>query len=128
MLPAAPLTGAIANFATFIAASLAGVLIVVALVNDMLVERHLYGHTVVWWGAAVGVALAGSRAFHGEEHAAYDPEAAMMEVVRETHWVPRHWRGRAHRREVQAEFQALFQYQVRAGSQRVQSCDSSTVC
>lgn len=36
----------------------------------------------------------------------------MMEVVKLTHWIPRHWRGRAHTREVQEDFQGLFQYQV----------------
>lgn len=31
------------------------------------------------------------------------------EVVADTHYLPRHWRGRAHTREVQQEFEALFQ-------------------
>lgn len=58
--------------------------------------------------------LAVSRAFISEAGAAFEPELALLEVVAHTHWLPRHWRGRAHTREVQAQFQQLFQFKVRA--------------
>lgn len=35
-----------------------------------------------------------------------------MQVVAHTHHMPRHWRGRAHTREVQASFQQLFQFKA----------------
>lgn len=35
------------------------------------------------------------------------------QCVAHTHHLPRHWRGRAHTAEVQAAFNALFQYKVR---------------
>ena len=34
------------------------------------------------------------------------------QVVAHTHYLPRHWRGRAHTREVQADFEGLFQFKA----------------
>ena len=60
----------------------------------------------------LGVILAISRGFITEPGTAFDPELAMLEVVAHTHYLPRHWRGRAHTREVQQQFMALFQFKV----------------
>ena len=60
----------------------------------------------------LGVVLAVSRGFITEPGTAFDPELAMLEVVAHTHYLPRHWRGRAHTREVQQQFMALFQFKV----------------
>ena len=57
--------------------------------------------------------LAISRAFIAEVGTAFEPELALLEVVAHTHWLPRHWRGRAHTSEVQQQFQQLFQFKVR---------------
>lgn len=65
------------------------------------------------WIATLGIILAISRAFVQESGVAYEPEEALTEVVMHTHYLPRHWRGRAHTREVQEQFQQLFQFKVR---------------
>lgn len=57
--------------------------------------------------------LAISRGFIAEQGVAFEPELALLEVVAHTHWLPRHWRGRGHTREVQEQFQQLFQFKVR---------------
>ena len=57
--------------------------------------------------------LAISRAFITEQDAVFEPELALLEVAAHTHHLPRHWRGRAHTREVQAQFSQLFQFKVR---------------
>ena len=36
----------------------------------------------------------------------------LAQVVAHTHYLPRHWRGRAHTQEVQSSFQALFQFKA----------------
>ena len=64
----------------------------------------------------LGVVLAVSRAFIVEAGVACEPELALLEVVAHTHWLPRHWRGRAHTREVQGQFEQLFQFKARARS------------
>lgn len=60
----------------------------------------------------MGIILALSRAFIQETGVAFDPELALLEVVAHTHYLPRHWRGRAHTREVHDNFQALFPFKV----------------
>ncbi len=60
----------------------------------------------------MGIILALSRAFIQETGVAFDPELALLEVVAHTHYLPRHWRGRAHTREVRDNFQALFPFKV----------------
>jgi autophagy-related protein 9 len=64
----------------------------------------------------LGVVLAVSRAFIVEAGVAREPELALLEVVAHTHWLPRHWRGRAHTREVQGQFEQLFQFKARLRS------------
>ena len=65
------------------------------------------------WAATLGIVLAASRAFIVEPGTAFEPELALLETVAHTHYLPRHWRGRAHTREVQTQFQQLFQFKVR---------------
>ena len=65
------------------------------------------------WAATLGIVLAISRGFIAEQGVAFEPELALLEVVAHTHWLPRHWRGRGHTREVQEQFQQLFQFKVR---------------
>ena len=64
------------------------------------------------WAATLGIVLAISRGFIAEQGLAFEPELALLEVVAHTHWLPRHWRGRGHTREVQEQFQQLFQFKV----------------
>ena len=64
------------------------------------------------WVAALGIVLAISRAFITEPGQAFEPELALLEVSAHTHHLPRHWRGRAHTREVQAHFSQLFQFKA----------------
>ena len=73
---------------------------------------HLHHFSACRWAAVLGVILAISRGFITEPVTAFDPELAMLEVVAHTHYLPRHWRGRAHTREVQQQFMALFQFKV----------------
>ena len=63
----------------------------------------------------MGLVLAASRGLIVEPGTAFEPELAMLETFAHTHYLPRHWRGRAHTREVQTQFQALFQYKVTVG-------------
>uniref|UniRef100_A0A061R0H4 Autophagy-related protein 9 n=2 Tax=Tetraselmis sp. GSL018 TaxID=582737 RepID=A0A061R0H4_9CHLO len=103
-----PIAQQIARFVAFVSGSFAALVIFLASVNDVLMERHFAGHNLVWWGACLGVLLAVSRAVIGEGTPVFDPEDAMAKVVRHTHFMPRHWRGRAHTREVQEQFEGLF--------------------
>ncbi|KAK2076101.1 hypothetical protein QBZ16_001437 [Prototheca wickerhamii] len=107
-----PVVSHVARFVAFVAGSFAALLLLLTLVDGRLLERDLLGRHIVWWLAVLGVVLAISRAFIAEGTTAFDPETAMSEVVANTHYLPRHWRGRAHAREVQESFQALFQFKA----------------
>lgn len=60
----------------------------------------------------MGIILAVSRGLVQEPGVASDPELVLLEVVAHTHYLPRHWRSRAHTREVHSNFQALFPFKV----------------
>ncbi|KAL6780039.1 ATG9 [Auxenochlorella protothecoides x Auxenochlorella symbiontica] len=107
-----PAISHVARFVAFVAGSFAALLLLLTLVDGRLLERDLLGRHVVWWLALLGIVLAASRAFIVESTTAFDPEAALTEVVTHTHYLPRHWRGRAHTLEVQEAFQGLFQFKA----------------
>lgn len=56
-----------------------------------------------------------SRTFINDTPVAFDPERAMAELVLHTHYLPRHWRGRAHSAEVQQSVNSMFTLKVCAG-------------
>jgi hypothetical protein len=58
-------------------------------------------------GAAATAAAAGAGGF-GAPAAPPDPERAMAELALHTHYLPRHWRGRAHTAEVQSAVRGMF--------------------
>lgn len=62
--------------------SFAALILFLAAVNDILMERHLGGHNLVVWAACLGVLLAVSRALLGETTPVFDPEDAMAKVGR----------------------------------------------
>jgi autophagy-related protein 9 len=55
-----------------------------------------------------------SRSFINDTPVAFDPERAMAELVLHTHYLPRHWRGRAHTAEVQTAVSSMFTFKVGA--------------
>ena len=89
----------VANLISYIVGSLTALVLLLALVDDSLLEEQLMGHNLVWWGAVLTVFLRVSRGLAPNEEA-FDPEGAMAEVTKHTHYLPRHWRGRAHSKEV----------------------------
>ena len=101
-----------AKFVAYIAGSFTAALLMVGVANESLLLREFHGQNLVWWIAMFGVILASSRAFIPENPPNFDPEHRMHEVVKWSHFMPRHWRGRCHTGAVQAEFQLLFQYKA----------------
>lgn len=102
----------VAKFVAFLTGSFTALLLLMTMLDETLLERPLLGRHVVWWIATLGIMLTISRSLISDEPVAFDPELAMSLVVQHTHYLPRHWRGRAHSREVQEQFQQLFQYKV----------------
>ena len=107
-----PILTQCAKFVAYIAGSFTATLLMVGLVDESLLQRNLFGQNLLWWLAVFGIFLASSRAFIPDVVPAFDPELRMAEVVRWSHFMPRHWRGRCHTQSVLTEFQRLFQYKV----------------
>lgn len=78
---------------------------------------HVFGLHSVRWLALLSTVLALSRSFDGlagdTQHAQpIQPDALLQSVARHTHYMPAHWRGRAHMRAVYHEFRAHYKYRV----------------
>eukprot|EP01026_Neomeris_dumetosa_P032471 TRINITY_DN2579_c0_g1_i10.p1 TRINITY_DN2579_c0_g1~~TRINITY_DN2579_c0_g1_i10.p1 ORF type:complete len:639 (-),score=56.33 TRINITY_DN2579_c0_g1_i10:774-2690(-) len=98
---------------SFIAGSFMALLIALTLFDAKLLERPIAGKYVVWWLGVLGLVIAASRVFLAEEESPVEnPEIALMLVVKRTHYLPKHWRGRAHTREVKEAFEQLFQFRL----------------
>ncbi|GLC35368.1 hypothetical protein PLESTB_000572200 [Pleodorina starrii] len=103
---------ALARFMVFVTGSFVALLLMMTFLDESLLERPLLGRQVVWWLGTMTVVLAACRTLVSEEPVAYDPERALADVVSYTHYLPRHWRGRAHTAEVQSAFLSLFRLKV----------------
>ena len=108
-----PLRSLIAKFVTFIAGSFAAFLILLAFIDESLLEARILSKTILWYAAVLGTILAVARSFITEQGAesAIDPERTMRDVAQFTHYMPSHWRGKCDSREVVAEFQGeMYEY------------------
>eukprot|EP01025_Chloroclados_australasicus_P031876 TRINITY_DN32272_c0_g1_i4.p1 TRINITY_DN32272_c0_g1~~TRINITY_DN32272_c0_g1_i4.p1 ORF type:complete len:511 (-),score=53.09 TRINITY_DN32272_c0_g1_i4:1979-3511(-) len=95
---------------SFVAGSFMALLIAITFADEKLLERPIAGRNIMWWLALLGLVIATTRVFLREEDAPIDnPEVALLKIVRRTHYLPKHWRGRADTREVKTAFEQLFQ-------------------
>ncbi|ERN08077.1 autophagy-related protein 9 isoform X1 [Amborella trichopoda] len=105
-----PMVSLIAKFISFVAGGFAAVLIIIAFLDESLLEAQLYGRNLLWFAAIFGTITAISRAVIPDELHVFDPEGAMSIVVQHTHYMPKSWRGKENSNHVRSEFEALFQY------------------
>lgn len=90
----------IGKFVSFVIGSLFALLLIIALWDwDLMEKVHIYGQSCLWWLAILTIALRISRGVV-QDIKTLNPEIAMEDVVKHTHYLPRHWRGRAHTKEV----------------------------
>lgn len=111
----APIPALIAKFVTFIVGAFAAVLVVVALLEESLLEATLFGRNLVWYAAILATILAISRAVAAsamDSVISFDPETRLEEVAVHTYYFPKRWRGRAHVAQTRTEINSLFQYQA----------------
>ena len=99
-----PITDICAKFVTYIVGAFAACALLLALVDDRLLNAYIGNRDVFWLTASLGAILATSRAFIVEENVAFEPNLAIARVVAHTHHFPKHWRKSAHKLEVKNEF------------------------
>ncbi|KAF7804650.1 autophagy-related protein 9-like [Senna tora] len=105
-----PIISIIAKFITFVSGGFAAILIIIAFLEESLLEGHIFGRNLFWYAAVFGTITAISRAAVTNELLVLDPGGAMSMVVQHTHYMPKRWRGKESTEMVRIEFETLFQY------------------
>ncbi|PPS00198.1 hypothetical protein GOBAR_AA20462 [Gossypium barbadense] len=104
-----PIISIIAKFISFVSGGFAAILIIIAFLEESLLEGHIFGRNLFWYAAVFGTITAISRAAVTDELLVLDPEGAMSMVVQHTHYMPKRWRGKENTETVRKEFETLFQ-------------------
>ncbi|XP_021770199.1 autophagy-related protein 9-like [Chenopodium quinoa] len=105
-----PIISVVAKFISFISGGFAAVLIIIALLDESLLEGHIFGRNLFWYVAVFGAITHISRDAVTDELLVLDPEGTMSLVVQHTHHMPKRWRGKENTETVRMEFETLFQY------------------
>ncbi|XP_010255319.1 PREDICTED: autophagy-related protein 9-like [Nelumbo nucifera] len=105
-----PIVSIIAKFISFVSGGFAAILIIIAFLEESLLEGHIFGRNLFWYAAVFGTVTAISRAAVTDELQVLNPEEAMSMVVQHTHYMPKRWRGKENNDTVRLEFETLFQY------------------
>ncbi|XP_073009610.1 autophagy-related protein 9 isoform X2 [Typha latifolia] len=105
-----PLISIIAKFISFVSGGFVAILIIIAFLDESLLEGHILGRNLLWYTAVFGTVTAISRAAVADELQVLDPGGAMSLVVQQTHYIPKRWRGKENSEIVRREFETLFQY------------------
>ncbi|KAH6766754.1 autophagy 9 [Perilla frutescens var. hirtella] len=105
-----PILTIVAKFISFVSGGFAAVLIIIAFLEESLLEGHIFGRNLFWYAAVFGTITAISRAAMMDEILVLDPQGAMSLVVQHTHYMPKRWRGKENTETVRVEFETLFQY------------------
>lgn len=100
----------VAKFISFVAGGFAATLLIIALLDESLLEAHLFGRNLLWFAAVFGTITAISRSAVIEEFQVFEPERYLRLVACFTHYMPKHWRGAENKDVVRTEFESLFQY------------------
>ncbi|KAH7517360.1 hypothetical protein FEM48_Zijuj09G0055400 [Ziziphus jujuba var. spinosa] len=105
-----PIISIITKFISFVCGGFAAILIIIAFLDESLLEGHMFGRNLFWYGAVFGALTAFSRGANTDELLVLDPEGAMSMVVQHTHYMPKTWRHKENTEMVRLEFETLFQY------------------
>ncbi|GJW59200.1 autophagy-related protein 9 [Tanacetum coccineum] len=105
-----PILSIVAKFVSFVSGGFAAILIIIAFLEESLLEGHIFGRNLFWYGAVFGAITAISRALVSDELLVLDPHGTMTVVVQQTHYMPKRWRGKENTEFVRVEFETLFQY------------------
>ncbi|KAI3741934.1 hypothetical protein L1987_59613 [Smallanthus sonchifolius] len=105
-----PILSIIAKFISFVSGGFTAVLIIIAFLEESLLEGHIFERNLLWYGAVFGAITAISRAAVSDELLVVDPHGTMSLVSKHTHFMPKRWRAKENTEFVRMEFETLFQY------------------
>lgn len=107
-----PLISIVAKFVSFVSGGLAGILLILGVLGESILEGHVFGRNLFWYTVVFGTIATVSRKVVADELQVIDPEGAMTLVVQHTHYMPKRWRGKESSELVRKEFESLFQYTI----------------
>ncbi|BFZ01170.1 hypothetical protein BsWGS_04209 [Bradybaena similaris] len=99
----------VAKYTAFFACAPAAVLFVLGILDFRDVTRVEHLFTVA---SVSGILATICSSFIADENEVFCPERLMMSILTQIHYMPDHWKGRAHTSHVRDEFAMLFQYKV----------------
>lgn len=103
-----PLGAVFARYIGFMAGAILAVIVSLTIYDeDVLSVEHLI--TLI---SALGVTVAICRTMIPDETIPWCPETLLSNVLANTHYLPAGWKGQAHTKKIQGEFQQLFQLRV----------------
>ncbi|XP_005103745.1 autophagy-related protein 9A [Aplysia californica] len=99
----------VAKYVAFFAGAPAAVLFILGVLdfNDVTKVEHLF--TVA---SVCGMLATICSSLIPDENEVYCPERLMMSILAQIHYMPDHWKGKAHTSTVRDEFSMLFQYKL----------------
>ncbi|MCJ1471644.1 autophagy protein atg9 [Lambiella insularis] len=104
----------VSRFVAFVTGALASVLALASVIDpDIFLGFEITPErTVLFYLGVFGSIWAVARGVVPEENLVFDPEFALSDVTRFTHYMPNQWRGRLHSDEVRKEFAVLYQMKI----------------
>ena len=107
-------TALLLRFVAFVSGALAAVLALTSIIDSesFLGFELTPGRSVLFYLTVFTSIYAATRNSGTEETLVFDPEFALNSVIRFTHYLPSHWKGRLHSAEIRNEFAQLYQMKV----------------
>lgn len=103
-----PVLAVVARHMSFVFGAVVAVLAGLALYDeDVLLVEHVL--TIV---SICGILVGVTAVFIPDENMVFCPEMLVRRVLGEVHYIPDHWREKAHTTKVRQEFSELFQYKI----------------
>jgi len=105
----------IQRFVSFIAGSFTAVLLLASVIDpDLFLHFDITSQrNVLFYIGVFGAVLAVSRGvIPADEHVNFEPELLLRAIIRQTHYMPQHWKGRLHSTEVHQEFGKLYTLKI----------------
>lgn len=104
----------VSRFVAFVTGALASVLALASVIDpDIFLGFEITPErTVLFYLGVFGTIWAVARGMVPEENLVFDPEFALNDVTRFTHYMPNQWRGRLHSDEVRKHFAILYQMKI----------------
>eukprot|EP01006_Ploeotia_vitrea_P037044 TRINITY_DN66083_c9_g5_i1.p1 TRINITY_DN66083_c9_g5~~TRINITY_DN66083_c9_g5_i1.p1 ORF type:complete len:906 (+),score=442.87 TRINITY_DN66083_c9_g5_i1:42-2759(+) len=104
----------VAQFVAYVCGAFVAVLVLLTFSDSsILINIKVWDRELLWWLAIFSTVLAISRAFVSPRNVLFQPNTIMAQVAQYTHYMPRHWVGRCHTRDVYQEFCELYDSRVK---------------